>query len=77
MAKRILSKGRFWIRRQVRRFQRWLGLPPLSCRATLLILLALLGLAYVSLALFDKIMTEAGQYASQPDGSGNFDRDRN
>ncbi|MFQ5848928.1 MAG: hypothetical protein ACE5IQ_14800 [Candidatus Methylomirabilales bacterium] len=65
MVKRILSKGRFWVRRQVRRLQTWLGLPTMSCRATLLVLLALIALAVVSVTLLGDFITKMGQYDPQ------------
>ncbi len=74
MVTRILSKGLFWIKSRVRRIQRWLGLPTMGVRKTTLILLVLLGLAYVSLAVFDELMTKMGQYAPQTYEPKGFDR---
>ncbi len=52
-----------------------LGLPALSCRAALLILLVLLGLAYVSVAVLGELMTKMGRYAPQYYEPKGFERE--
>ena len=75
MVKRSLSRGRLWIRRRARRVRRRLGLPALSCRAALLILLVLLCLAFVSVAVLGDLITKMGQYAPQFYEPKDFERE--
>ncbi len=65
MVKRSLSRGRSWIRIRAQRLRKWLGLPALSRRAALLIFLALLGLAYVSVAVLGDLIIKMGRYAPE------------
>ena len=65
MVKRSLSRGRFWLKRRAERLRRWLGLPALSPRAALLILLGLLALAYVSVSVLSELTTKMKGYAPQ------------
>ena len=54
---------RLRIRRAGRRMRRSLGLPALSLRAALLIILLFLALAYVSVTIVADFFTRQGQYA--------------
>jgi hypothetical protein len=74
MVKRSLSWGPFWIRRRLQRLRMRLGLPAaLSCRAVLLILLALVGLMYLSIAVLSEFTTMK-RYAPQFYEPKDFDR---
>ncbi len=64
--KRSLSWGAFWIRRRLQRLRIRLGLPAaLSCRVVLLILMALVGVAYASMLVWNTFITKAERYAPQ------------
>ncbi len=65
MVKRSFSRGRFWLKSRAERLRRWLGLPALSPRAALLILLGLLALAYVSVSVLSELTTKMKGYAPQ------------
>lgn len=73
--RRILSRGRLWIRRRARRLRRRLGLPALSRRAVLLILLAILGLAYVSATVLGDLIMKMGRHAPQSYEPKDFERE--
>ncbi|MFN3476313.1 MAG: hypothetical protein ACK4Z6_01985 [Candidatus Methylomirabilales bacterium] len=53
---------RRWIRRFGRRFRRRLGLPALSRRTVLAILLLFIGLAFVAVAIVADFLTKTGRY---------------
>ena len=66
--------GWFWLRRRLQLLRVRLGLPAaLSCRAVLLILLALVGLMYLSIAVLSEF-TIMKRYAPQFYEPKDFDR---
>ena len=76
MVKRSLSWGLVWLRHRLQRLRIRLGLPAaLRCRAVLLILVALMGIAYVSVLVWNEFTTKVKQYAPQYYEPKDFDRD--
>lgn len=64
--KRSLSWGMFWLRYKLQRLRIRLGLPAaLSCRAVLLILAALMAVAYASMLAWNEFVTKGDTYAPQ------------
>lgn len=58
-------RWRLWISRAGRRIRRRLGLPAFSRRAALLIVLTIIGLAYVSVTFLADFFTTLAGYAPQ------------
>lgn len=73
--KRNLSWGVLWLRYRLQRLRIRLGLPAAwSCRAVLLILVALMAVAYMSMLAWNEFVTKAGTYAPQYYEPKDFDK---
>jgi hypothetical protein len=75
MVKRSLLLGLLWLRHRMLLLRMRLGLPAaLRCRTVLLILVALVGVVYVSMLVWNGFTTKVERYAPQFYEPKDFDR---
>jgi len=76
MVKRSLLWGLLWLRHRMLLLRMRLGLPAaLSCRTVLLIIVALMGVVYVSMLVWNEFTTKVERYTPQYYEPKDFERE--